>query len=284
MGSSKTIRRQVTPDTQHESVEYIDDSNAIGSKMKQQQQVVYHTPPYETNRNSSITLPHSGGGSPISTKQHQRTDNLFQRKFLLQMGKRLSMITTHLNNDLINNSIKTVIPFINEVIGRSKCSKQTILLAAVYFQNIYGVDIQAKMNKKFVLPEFVHCAKRTFLCCLIIAHKFLNDNTFTMKSWHLISGLSQKHLSMMERWCLMKLNYNLNVNNTELLQLENDLLTMIKNDELLSLVLVNKNTNSQKRSIGAIEDCETLTNGSNSLRPKRTPIHDNSKKLCKVSV
>ncbi|CCD24090.1 cyclin family protein NDAI_0C04300 [Naumovozyma dairenensis CBS 421] len=125
--------------------------------------------------------------------------------FLSETAKKYS--TTRINNDV--QSLKS---FINEITKRSKSKRNILLLATYYFQKLYTSLSTCPVS---TIPEFAFCAKRSFLTCIIIAHKYLNDSTFSMESWSLISGLNKKALSTIERWCLGKLDYNLFVDDLQ---------------------------------------------------------------------
>lgn len=118
----------------------------------------------------------------------------------------LSKLTKNLQVGTIDNSVQSIRPFIIEILKRSKCNKTTTLIASYYVNKLY--HSQTNLTK---LPEFAKCSKRIFLTCLIISHKFLTDNTYAMKTWSQVTGLSVKVLNDMERWCLNKLNYGLYV-------------------------------------------------------------------------
>lgn len=94
------------------------------------------------------------------------------------------------------------------------------MLAAVYFEKIYQVSNE--------IPDFGRCPRRIYLCCLILAHKFLHDKTLSLNAWRLISGLKPRELSFMERWCLGRLDYQLHIKDEELRALEGKLLKLAK--------------------------------------------------------
>lgn len=102
----------------------------------------------------------------------------------------------------INNSVASVTEFLKQVMKRAQINKETLLLAAMYFKNLVH-------SYKEDLPDFACCGKRVLLVCLILAHKFSNDMTFSMRTWTQVSGLPIKSISIMERWCLKQLNYGL---------------------------------------------------------------------------
>lgn len=171
---------------------------------------------FSTSRNPYQTPP-----SEYNSIHHQ-TDHIKRKTNLaITISDFLSEISRPLSNGKINNSTHNILKFLNEVLKRSKCSKENAVLATFYFQKIYQPrDAQHESS----LPEFSHCSRRIFLCCLILSHKFLNDNTYSMKNWQIISGLHAKDLSLMERWCLGKLNYELAVSYDELLLWETNTL------------------------------------------------------------
>lgn len=135
-----------------------------------------------------------------------------QSALVNQIATLLSALTSKFSNHKVNNSKQHLVPFLTEVLKRSKCSRKVVLLSIYYFHKLYTF----KLDSITSLPEFSRCSKRVYLCCLILAHKFLNDQTFSMNSWQRISGLSSKDLSTMERWCLSKLDYELLINDENL--------------------------------------------------------------------
>lgn len=165
----------------------------------------YQTPPTETNS----TPP------PPQLSSIKRKTNL-----AIIISNFASEISRPLSNNKIDNSPQNILKFLNEVFKRSKCSKENAVLATFYFQKIY----QSNIGDEPSLPEFSRCSKRIFLSCLILSHKFLNDNTYSMKNWQIISGLHAKDLSLMERWCLGKLDYQLAVPYSDLLLWETNTL------------------------------------------------------------
>ncbi|CAI4039448.1 hypothetical protein SMKI_08G1140 [Saccharomyces mikatae IFO 1815] len=162
---------------------------------------------------STSSNPYQTPPSETSSTQHQT--NCIKRKTNLAtiISEFLSEISRPLSNGKINNSSQNILKFLNEVFKRSKCSKENAVLATFYFQRIYQSH---KAGNESSLPEFSLCSKRIFLCCLILSHKFLNDNTYSMKNWQIISGLHAKDLSFMERWCLGRLDYELAVSYNDL--------------------------------------------------------------------
>lgn len=164
--------------------------------------LAYQTPPYEQKNSLCSVSP-----GPLSS------DTLVSR-----IGVALCERTSKISTDKIRNEAASVSSFVREVLRRSKSNSKSTVLAFTYFNKIY--DSQLGRDK---LPEFARCSKRVFLSCLILANKFLNDNSFTMKTWTMISGLKQKDLCLMERWCLDRLDYKLLVAETEYAVFENRL-------------------------------------------------------------
>ncbi|KAL6949892.1 hypothetical protein ACO0QE_000557 [Hanseniaspora vineae] len=111
--------------------------------------------------------------------------------------------------------------FLHDVLKRSKTTKTCLILATYY----YGLLIkQLDIAKQLTTSEMEmteYCAKRKFYGCLILAHKYINDKTYNMESWSIISGkggLSKMDISKIEKWCLEKLNYELYVKDLSVLQ------------------------------------------------------------------
>ncbi|CCD23858.1 Pcl5p NDAI_0C01980 [Naumovozyma dairenensis CBS 421] len=124
----------------------------------------------------------------------------------------LSETVKYLSTKKVPNEKSSIKTYLMEILKRSQSSRNNVIVASFYFQKLYN-SVQLNQDPN---PEFVHCSKRIFLSCLILSHKFLNDKTFSMKAWSLISGISKRDLSILERWCLMRLNYHLVVDVTEI--------------------------------------------------------------------
>lgn len=172
--------------------------------------LAYQTPPYESRRHNEAPSPESASSNSSEL-------------LINQIAKLLSRLTMNRCTTKIKNDSTLLNGFLKEVLKRSKCNKKVVLLSTLYFQKI-----DSTVDEVEELPEFAKCSKRIFLSCLILAHKFLNDNTFTLKTWNLISGLNPKDLAYMERWCLGKLDYRLLVSENELCDLETSLLPIVR--------------------------------------------------------
>lgn len=121
----------------------------------------------------------------------------------------LSALTSNYSNQRINNSKHLILQFLTEIVRRSKSSHHVVIHATYLFHQLYTNGL--KRVSMTGMPEFARCSKRVFLSCLILAHKFNNDSTFSMKTWGLISGLKVRDLATMERWALSIFDYKLYV-------------------------------------------------------------------------
>lgn len=178
-----------------------------------QSHLAYQTPPYEVSLDNVIKR------TPVGRKRSNSLSDL------LNKINKLMMICTRdfQKNKITNANIK----FLTEVLKRSKSNKLITILSCQYFKKIYQNLNESNINTN-ELPQFAKCSKRIFLSCLILSHKFINDNTFSMKTWSSISGLNSKDLSTMERWCLSKLDYNLAWDLNKLMDSETDLFEIIQ--------------------------------------------------------
>ncbi|CCC70768.1 hypothetical protein NCAS_0F02840 [Naumovozyma castellii] len=180
---------------------------------------IYQTPPYEpTQHNHNISGKISSPSSPSSSN----------KLFIINIASFLSTTSKDYSTPTIPNDFKSTLPFLNEIIKRSKSNKKIVLLATFYFHRLHSNIKNTSADSAGKIPDFAHSIKRTFLNCLILAHKFSNDITFSMKTWSLITGLQPKNISTMERWCLKKLNFQLFVSNEQLLSWETE--TFLKNN------------------------------------------------------
>ncbi|KAL3234876.1 PHO85 cyclin-5 [Nakaseomyces bracarensis] len=153
-------------------------------------QANYNTPPYEL-----LNLPHQEAHEQVNLCDVVAF--ISDKMATVKQGKR------------INNSVASITGFLKEVMKRAQINKNILLLASIYFKNLVS-------SYKEELPDFACCGKRLLLVCLILAHKFSNDMTFSMRTWTQVSGLPTMSISIMERWCLKQLNYGLYINNETL--------------------------------------------------------------------
>lgn len=59
------------------------------------------------------------------------------------------------------------------------------------------------------------CGRRMFLAAIVVASKFLQDRTYSNRTWSKISGLSTREIEELERLFLRTIRYNLVVSETE---------------------------------------------------------------------
>lgn len=183
----------------------------MGATNDLDRRLAYQTPPYEPRKKCSWAP------AAASSSSEQLT---------VRITAVLCQRTVKISTDKIRNDVKSVNSFLKEVLRRSKSNTKTALLAFAYFNEVHNGQ---SFNDK--LPDFARCAKRIFLVCLILAHKYLNDNSFTMKTWNLICGLSQNDLCLMERWTLGKLDYKLQVAEADLEKLQGRLTVKNKSQD-----------------------------------------------------
>ncbi|AAS50334.1 AAL032Wp [Eremothecium gossypii ATCC 10895] len=136
----------------------------------------------------------------------------------------LAALTFNYSNQRINNSKHSLLQFLAEIVRRSKSSRGVTVLATYYFHRLYQYRLKSLPLAQ--VPEFARSSKRMFLCSLILAHKFTQDSTFSMKAWSTITGLPPKDISTMERWALNQLQYRLYVSAEDLDRWTEDVLFM----------------------------------------------------------
>lgn len=169
----------------------------------------YQTPPYKDY----------GSDDACSTKGPP-SNNAFNELLVDKLATLLRMHTMKCDISRTGKGTKNLREFLKELLKRCQCNRRASLLAAVYFEKIYQVSNE--------IPDFGRCPRRIYLCCLILAHKFLHDKTLSLNAWRLISGLKPRELSFMERWCLGRLDYQLHIKDEELRALEGKLLKLAK--------------------------------------------------------
>ncbi|CCH58109.1 hypothetical protein TBLA_0A03090 [Henningerozyma blattae CBS 6284] len=152
--------------------------------------IPYDTPPYVVESVNNGFHLHSSSSSPSL--------------FIDNIAQYLSSVSLPFQTVKIKNDKATISAFLTQIIKRSKLSKSLVLYSTLYASKIFS---KHQCNS----PEFANCSKRILLLSIIIAHKFNNDNTFSIKTWSQISGLKSTELINMERWCLQTLDYNLNI-------------------------------------------------------------------------
>jgi len=101
--------------------------------------------------------------------------------------------------------------FIQSMIQSTNLSLPSLLLALYYIYKL-------KNNLPKTLSKNIGSEYRLFIVSLILSNKFLDDHTFTTKTWSELSGLSIIELNIMEREFLIGLDYKMFVSHEEFLQ------------------------------------------------------------------
>ncbi|CDO92595.1 unnamed protein product [Kluyveromyces dobzhanskii CBS 2104] len=177
----------------------------------------------------------------------------------------LSALTSNFSNQRINNSKQLILHFINEVVKRSKTSQHVIIQATYLFDQIYSKKLKPVSITN--MPEFARCSKRVFLSCLILAHKFNNDSTFSMKTWCLISGLKARDLASMERWTLSTLDYRLRIENSVL----NKWYATFLLESFIANPLLSSSSSCMKRARSEFEEDSSYTPSPHKLHKWEVP-------------
>lgn len=184
--------------------------------------IPYDTPPntdLSVSNNADNVVPNGTITPSASTKfpsstvlSPKATCNSSVASFVDNASSYISTLFAPYESTKIKNDKQTISNFLTQIIKRSKLSKTLVLYSMLYVAKISKCKAANLKNS----PEFSNCAKRISLVSIIISHKFLNDNTFSMKTWSQISGLKISDLISMERWCLSVLNFNLNIDDISL--------------------------------------------------------------------
>ncbi|ORZ17857.1 cyclin-domain-containing protein, partial [Absidia repens] len=93
--------------------------------------------------------------------------------------------------------------FCKKIFKDTQISTCCILLALYYLRQLRSTypALRATQGSEF----------RIFTTALILANKYLDDNTFTNKTWSDVSGIPVRELNIMEIEYLTALNYKLHV-------------------------------------------------------------------------
>lgn len=108
-----------------------------------------------------------------------------------------------------------LILFVERVLNQTRLPSSTVILGITYLaqrlafeSTSYGAAPDAPLLPMNQLYEYLTIS-------LILANKFLDDNTFTNTSWSDISGILRHDLNVSERDWLKKLGYSLHLNPLE---------------------------------------------------------------------
>ena len=107
-----------------------------------------------------------------------------------------------------------LIMFVEKVLNQTRLPSSTVILAITYLSKRLSVESPYDDDPSAPLIPTTHL--RLYLTLsLLLANKFLDDNTFTNTSWSDITGFSRQELNVAERKWLNKLGYSLHVDPTE---------------------------------------------------------------------
>jgi len=93
--------------------------------------------------------------------------------------------------------------FVSQILASTQLPSASILLGLLYLTAFCKTAPAAAR-----VPGSVY---HLLICALVVANKFLDDNTFTNKSWSEISGLSVKEISSLERQWLITMGWDLHL-------------------------------------------------------------------------
>ncbi|KAI8988887.1 cyclin-domain-containing protein [Pilobolus umbonatus] len=100
--------------------------------------------------------------------------------------------------------------FVQKILKATQISCACIILALYYVQRLRSEypSIRASSGSEV----------RLFTTALVLANKYLDDNTFTNKTWSDVSGIPVTELNIMEMEFLSALNYNIHIPHTQFFQ------------------------------------------------------------------
>ena len=100
--------------------------------------------------------------------------------------------------------------FVEKVLNQTRLPSSTVILGITYLAKRLGYD--TPMDQDPTAPIIPTTKLYEYLTIsLLLANKFLDDNTFTNTSWSDISGIARQDINVMERDWLKKLGYSLHV-------------------------------------------------------------------------
>ncbi|KAI9240979.1 MAG: cyclin-domain-containing protein [Podila humilis] len=110
--------------------------------------------------------------------------------------------------------------FCLKVLSATQLSSSVILLALKYIQKLLknNPSIHGQQGSEF----------RLFTVSLMLANKFLDDNTFTNKTWSEVTGINVKEINVMEMEFLNQVQFSLFVSEAEYLDWLHSLETWLK--------------------------------------------------------
>lgn len=167
----------------------------------QQQQVLPPSPPTTpiSNMDQAPTLA-DFAASIVYLMWHAR------KPFLLATMKAASP-NRHSFSSLPGNASPAFKRFCLQVLTATQLSESAVFLALKYIANLLesNPSIEGAEGSEY----------RLFIVALMLANKFLDDNTFTNKTWSEVSGMKVQDLNIMESEFLEALEYHLFVREEE---------------------------------------------------------------------
>jgi hypothetical protein len=112
--------------------------------------------------------------------------------------------------------------FCRDVISATQVSHSVILLSLLY---IYRMKINNPAIQGHPGSEF-----RTFTVALMLANKFLDDNTYTNKTWSEVTNISVREINIMEIEFLDSLNFSLYVSEKQYFDWVRTINQLVSND------------------------------------------------------
>ncbi|KAG0256645.1 hypothetical protein BGZ95_005444 [Linnemannia exigua] len=108
----------------------------------------------------------------------------------------------------------------HQVLSATQLSSSVILLSLKYIQKLLknNPSIHGQQGSEF----------RLFTVSLMLANKFLDDNTFTNKTWSDVTGINVKEINVMEMEFLNQVQFSLFVSEAEYLDWLHSLETWLK--------------------------------------------------------
>ncbi|WP_429289662.1 cyclin family protein [Paraburkholderia sp. CI3] len=114
--------------------------------------------------------------------------------------------------------------------GRSRTSKSVLILALHYLEKIepYAKAARDRAVAREPLPTDPATldGRRMFLASLMLAHKYLNEPTYTNEAWSRISGLDLGQLGPLEIHTLKMLEYELGMTQQEFSDFERKIMAL----------------------------------------------------------
>jgi len=99
----------------------------------------------------------------------------------------------------------TIEDYVNRIVFNSYCSEECFVLALIYIERLI------RRNQGFFVDKYnVH---RLILTSVMIAEKYLDDESFDNAYYSRVGGLSLKKMNELEREFLFMINFNLHVEN-----------------------------------------------------------------------